>query len=233
MNITGQIDVSVSARAYLGTSEILTTLMLNYIAGFIITYLIFNSDSSWRDLSTAFARSYLIGKVLPARGNWPRGAHWRGSGASRVAPRGHVARVSKRTIFSSDRLPGCRDLVADALGIQRRVIAGMPSFFVIGEPRDDFFDALAGVHAVTWTSSCEFVALQPVTVAVTACPDIEIPGFSRGALSVEVEGASNQVHRVGLGRCPCRRAPRPDTPRADARCVACMLRSSHSLAVPD
>lgn len=63
--------MSVSARAYLGTSEILTTLMLNYIAGFIITYLIFNSDSFWRDLFTAFARSYPIGKVLPARGNWP------------------------------------------------------------------------------------------------------------------------------------------------------------------
>ncbi len=36
-------------RAFFGTSEILTSLMLNYVAGYILTYLIFQSESYWRE----------------------------------------------------------------------------------------------------------------------------------------------------------------------------------------
>src|SRR5437763_11749361 len=36
-------------RAFLGTSEILTSLMLNYVAGYILTYLVFQSQSYWRE----------------------------------------------------------------------------------------------------------------------------------------------------------------------------------------
>ena len=40
-------------RAYFSTNEILVSLMLNYIAGYFISYLIFDSRSYWRDLSSA------------------------------------------------------------------------------------------------------------------------------------------------------------------------------------
>jgi len=58
-------------RAYLRTNEILTTLMLNYVAGLLITYLIFNSNSYWRALSGPLAKSYPIGKSLTPAGWWP------------------------------------------------------------------------------------------------------------------------------------------------------------------
>ena len=37
------------ARAWLGTSEIITTLLLNYVALFLMRYLIFGTTSLWRD----------------------------------------------------------------------------------------------------------------------------------------------------------------------------------------
>jgi ABC-type uncharacterized transport system permease subunit len=59
------------SRVLYDANEILTTLMMNYIGGLLITYLIFNSDSYWRDLSTSFARSYPVGKTIPINANWP------------------------------------------------------------------------------------------------------------------------------------------------------------------
>jgi simple sugar transport system permease protein len=52
--------VPALARARLGTSEIVTTLLLNYVALNIVNYLIFGSESYWRDPSTAFPQ----GKAL-------------------------------------------------------------------------------------------------------------------------------------------------------------------------
>ncbi len=45
-------------RAFARTNEILTSLMLNYVAGLLLTYLIFDSASPWRDVSTLQARSF-------------------------------------------------------------------------------------------------------------------------------------------------------------------------------
>jgi ABC-type uncharacterized transport system permease subunit len=45
-------------RAFARTNEILTSLMLNYVAGLLLTYLIFDSASPWRDVSTVQARSF-------------------------------------------------------------------------------------------------------------------------------------------------------------------------------
>ena len=39
-------------KAFARTNEIITTLMLNYVAGLLLTYLIFDSASPWRDVST-------------------------------------------------------------------------------------------------------------------------------------------------------------------------------------
>src|SRR5439155_11958504 len=45
-------------KAFGRTNEILTSLMLNYVAGLLLTYLIFDSASPWRDLSTIQTRSF-------------------------------------------------------------------------------------------------------------------------------------------------------------------------------
>ena len=58
-------------KAYFNTNEIITTLMLNYVAGLLLTYLIFGSRSFWRDLSTFSARAFPQGKPLPDAATWP------------------------------------------------------------------------------------------------------------------------------------------------------------------
>ncbi len=58
-------------RAYFRTNEIITSLMLNYVAGLVLTYLIFDSQSYWRDLSTLFSRRFPQGKYLPDPASWP------------------------------------------------------------------------------------------------------------------------------------------------------------------
>jgi len=58
-------------RAHLRTNEILTSLMLNYVAGFFMYYLIFDSTSYWRDLTTATAKVFPTGKTLAPAAAWP------------------------------------------------------------------------------------------------------------------------------------------------------------------
>jgi ABC-type uncharacterized transport system permease subunit len=58
-------------RAYLNTNEILTSLMLNYVAGLLLYYLIYDSKSYWRDLVSPSAKVFPQGKYLPASGTWP------------------------------------------------------------------------------------------------------------------------------------------------------------------
>lgn len=58
-------------RAMFNTNEILVSLMLNYIAGYFITYLIFDSHSYWRDFTSAAGMIYPIGKTIPSASWWP------------------------------------------------------------------------------------------------------------------------------------------------------------------
>ncbi|HYL07884.1 MAG TPA: ABC transporter permease [Candidatus Udaeobacter sp.] len=58
-------------RAYGRTNEILTSLMLNYVAGYLIYYLIYDSSSYWRDLTSFRARVFPLGKYLSASAFWP------------------------------------------------------------------------------------------------------------------------------------------------------------------
>jgi simple sugar transport system permease protein len=58
-------------RAYLRTNEILTSLLLNYVAGLFIYYLIFDSDSYWRDLTSPSARVFPLGKFIAPAAFWP------------------------------------------------------------------------------------------------------------------------------------------------------------------
>src|SRR5207237_9749967 len=57
-------------RAFAHTNEIITSLMLNYVAGYVVTYLIFDSASYWRDISTLQARSFPQGEPMPSHAEW-------------------------------------------------------------------------------------------------------------------------------------------------------------------
>jgi len=71
-------------KAFARTNEIITSLMLNYVAGLLLTYLIFDSSSYWRDTSTLQARSFPQGKPMPDASNWPT------FGSSVVVPLGFL-----------------------------------------------------------------------------------------------------------------------------------------------
>ncbi|HZO61786.1 MAG TPA: ABC transporter permease [Gaiellaceae bacterium] len=58
-------------RAFGRTNEIITTLMLNYVAGLLLTYLIFDSASPFRDVSTIQTRSFPQSKSLAPSQFWP------------------------------------------------------------------------------------------------------------------------------------------------------------------
>jgi general nucleoside transport system permease protein len=58
-------------KAFARTNEILTSLMLNYVAGLLLTYLIFDSASPWRDLSTIQTRSFPQSVALQPSQFWP------------------------------------------------------------------------------------------------------------------------------------------------------------------
>jgi general nucleoside transport system permease protein len=58
-------------RAFAKTNEIITSLMLNYVAGLLLTYLIIDSQSYWRDLETFEGQTFPLGKTIPEQANWP------------------------------------------------------------------------------------------------------------------------------------------------------------------
>jgi general nucleoside transport system permease protein len=57
-------------RAFFSTNEIITSLMLNYIVGVALTYLIFDSHSYLRDTSGFEASVFPQGKTLPDEAIW-------------------------------------------------------------------------------------------------------------------------------------------------------------------
>lgn len=62
--------IAAALRAWLRTNEIITTLMLNYLALNLATYLIFGSRSYWRKLDGT-GLMFPQGKPLPDRAEWP------------------------------------------------------------------------------------------------------------------------------------------------------------------
>jgi simple sugar transport system permease protein len=68
--VGGAFLASVSAipRVYLGTNEIITTLMLNFIAISFMQYLIFGSQSPWRDTAVS---TFPQGRPIPESGRIP------------------------------------------------------------------------------------------------------------------------------------------------------------------
>jgi ABC-type uncharacterized transport system permease subunit len=58
-------------RAFAHTNEIITSLMLNYVAGLVLTYLIIDSHSYWRDLESFEGQTFPLGKAIPEEAKWP------------------------------------------------------------------------------------------------------------------------------------------------------------------
>jgi ABC-type uncharacterized transport system permease subunit len=58
-------------RAFFRTNEIITSLMLNYVAAYLLTYLIFNSQSYWRETKGFNASVFPTSKDLPNSAIWP------------------------------------------------------------------------------------------------------------------------------------------------------------------
>ena len=58
-------------RAFFSTNEIITSLMLNYVGALVVNYLIFDSESYWRDTSSPTAKVFPQGKNLPDAASWP------------------------------------------------------------------------------------------------------------------------------------------------------------------
>ena len=99
-------------RAFAHTNEIITSLMLNYVAGYVVTYLIFDSASYWRDISTLQARSFPQGKPLPGH------AEWSTFGSSVVLPLGFllslVVAAAVWTLYSRTRFGFEVSVIADS-----------------------------------------------------------------------------------------------------------------------
>jgi len=88
-----------------------------------------------------------------------------------------------------DGRPGCRDLIAAALGIGRAEITGMLSFFVNATVDTTAYRGLQEVR-IEPGDHITLLALRDVRAAVSACPDSEIPGWRPGDLRVEVRMSS-------------------------------------------
>src|SRR5439155_16739062 len=58
-------------RAFFKTNEIITSLMLNYVAAYVLTYLIFNTESYWRQTTGFNASVFPTSKDLPDHAVWP------------------------------------------------------------------------------------------------------------------------------------------------------------------
>jgi ABC-type uncharacterized transport system permease subunit len=58
-------------RAFFRTNEIITSLMLNYVAAYLLTYLIFNTESYWRETEGFSASVFPTSKDLPDAAIWP------------------------------------------------------------------------------------------------------------------------------------------------------------------
>lgn len=58
-------------RAFASTNEIITSLMLNYVAGLLLTYLIIDSHSYWRDTESFEGQTFPLGKAIAEEAKWP------------------------------------------------------------------------------------------------------------------------------------------------------------------
>lgn len=89
-----------------------------------------------------------------------------------------------------DGRAGCRDLISAALGLERRELTGMLSFFISHSADSSAYRGLGPVDLKPG-DSLRLRALDPVACAVSTCPDTGIEGWSRGDLEVTVRGGGS------------------------------------------
>jgi uncharacterized protein YcgI (DUF1989 family) len=77
----------------------------------------------------------------------------------------------------ADRRPGCRDLLSTALGVERRELTGMASFFVKCAVDEDGY--VFSDLSIQPSDYLVLRALRPVTLAVSACPTIPCQASKR------------------------------------------------------
>ena len=107
-------------RAFLRTNEIITSLMLNYVAALVLNYLIFDSLSYWRDTSPQ-ALVFPQGKVLVDAATWPVTTIGSRRDPARVRPRcGGRGRDLGAQLPHALRLRGAGDRRLAAGGAIRR-----------------------------------------------------------------------------------------------------------------
>ena len=86
--------------------------MLNYVAGLLLTYLIYDSASYWRDVSTLQARAFPQGKPMPPP------AEWATFGTSVVVPLGFVVGLATagllRVLYTRTRFGFEVSVIADS-----------------------------------------------------------------------------------------------------------------------
>jgi uncharacterized protein YcgI (DUF1989 family) len=88
-----------------------------------------------------------------------------------------------REIYEDGRA-GCRDLLSEALGMSRKDITGMASFWVTCDVDEDGY--MFSPLDIKPGESLVLRALRPVTLGVSACPDDTLPGMRPADLLVEV-----------------------------------------------
>ena len=88
-----------------------------------------------------------------------------------------------REIYEDGR-PGCRDLLSEALGVERRELTGMASFWVECEADEDGY-VFSNLN-IQPGDNLVLRAIRPVTLAVSACPDDSLPGIRPSDLEVEL-----------------------------------------------
>ncbi len=90
-----------------------------------------------------------------------------------------------REIYQDGR-PGCRDLLSEALDVERKELTGMASFFVeCVVDEDGYMFSSLDIQPGDYLT---LKALRPVTLAVSTCPDDSLPGIRPSDLVVEVNG---------------------------------------------
>jgi len=74
-------------RAFFSTNEIITSLMLNYVGALVINYLIFDSQSYWRDTSSSNRQGVSARQEPACCGELARHARWLARAAVRPPAR--------------------------------------------------------------------------------------------------------------------------------------------------
>ena len=108
-------------RAYFSTNEIITSLMLNYVVGLVLEYLIFDSHSYLRDTSGFEASVFPQGKMLPDEATWPSWTCSQPGLATRLPPGDRSRRRRLGAVHANAlRVRGAGDCGLPARGPLRR-----------------------------------------------------------------------------------------------------------------